>query len=163
MSDLDKVLDQLVAGDEAAAKETFHSMVVQQSRDEFNKLQPQDAPVSEAVDKTSLKAGYDKYNEYKSADVDKLADGMFKFYRDSGVELDAIEKREYAVLVKKYGEDRITGDAFDYLDDDGITSSMFKEFAQIMGEPASEKSSEKALSMLGLDEGNDVVGFGIAD
>jgi len=41
MSDLDKVLDQLVAGDEAAAKETFHSMVVQQSRDEFNKLEPQ--------------------------------------------------------------------------------------------------------------------------
>ena len=44
MSDLDKVLDQLVAGDEDKAKETFHNMVVQQSRDEWNKLQPQDAP-----------------------------------------------------------------------------------------------------------------------
>ena len=44
MSDLDKVLDQLVAGDEAAAKETFHNMVVQQSRDEFNKLEPQPEP-----------------------------------------------------------------------------------------------------------------------
>ena len=271
MSDLDKVLDQLVAGDEDKAKETFHSMVVHQSRDEFNKLQPQastdapvqeavdksalqdwhskynkyegsngdklaqgflmsyidtgilsdgaeineyakvkekygddaitekgieaffnempitkamhmdymkimgvseadeedarqaakmlgydlieqDAPVSEAVNKTALKAWYDKYNKYKSADAGNLADGMFKLYMDSGVELDAIEKREYAVLVKKYGEDRITGDAFDYLDDDGITSAMFKEFAQIMGEPASEKSSEKALSMLGLTE-----------
>ena len=44
MSDLDKVLDQLVAGDEDKAKETVHNMVVQQSRDEWNKLQPQDAP-----------------------------------------------------------------------------------------------------------------------
>ena len=154
MIDLDKVLDQLVAGDEAAAKETFHNMVVQQSRDEFNKLEPQpepDAPVQEAVDQSALEAWYNKYNEYKSTDVDKLADGMFKFYMDSGVELDAIEQREHAMLVKRYGEDKITGDAFDYLDDGGVTSSMFKEFAQIMGEPASEESSKKALSMLGLE------------
>jgi hypothetical protein len=41
MNDLEKVLDQLVAGEEDKAKETFHNMVVQQSRDEFNKLQPQ--------------------------------------------------------------------------------------------------------------------------
>jgi len=45
MSDLDTILDQLVAGDEDKAKETFHNMVVQQSRDEFNKLQPQEAPI----------------------------------------------------------------------------------------------------------------------
>ena len=44
MNDLDKVLDQLVAGDEDKAKETFHSMVVQQSRDEWNKLEPQPEP-----------------------------------------------------------------------------------------------------------------------
>ena len=41
MNDLEKVLDQLVAGDEDKAKETFHNMVVQQSRDEWNNLQPQ--------------------------------------------------------------------------------------------------------------------------
>ena len=41
MNDLEKVLDQLVAGDEHKAKETFHNMVVQQSRDEWNNLQPQ--------------------------------------------------------------------------------------------------------------------------
>ena len=41
MSDLDKVLDQLVTGDEDKAKETFHTMIVQQSRDEYSKLQPQ--------------------------------------------------------------------------------------------------------------------------
>ena len=41
MSDLDKVLDQLVCGDEDKAKETFHNMIVQQSRDEYSKLQPQ--------------------------------------------------------------------------------------------------------------------------
>ena len=45
MNDLEKVLDQLVAGEEDKAKETFHNMVVQQSRDEFNKLQPQEAPI----------------------------------------------------------------------------------------------------------------------
>mgnify|MGYP003109145765 CR=1 FL=1 len=44
MNDLEKVLDQLVAGDEDKAKETFHNMVVQQSRDEFNKLEPQETP-----------------------------------------------------------------------------------------------------------------------
>ena len=41
MSDLDKVLDQLVSGDEDKAKETFHNMIVQQSRDEYSKLQPE--------------------------------------------------------------------------------------------------------------------------
>lgn len=41
MSDLEKVLDQLVAGEQDKAKELFHNMVVQQSRDEWNKLQPQ--------------------------------------------------------------------------------------------------------------------------
>lgn len=41
MSDLDKVLDQLVSGNEDKAKETFHNMIVQQSRDEYSKLQPQ--------------------------------------------------------------------------------------------------------------------------
>ena len=41
MSDLDKVLDQLVSGNEDKSKETFHTMIVQQSRDEYSKLQPQ--------------------------------------------------------------------------------------------------------------------------
>ena len=44
MNDLEKVLDQLVAGDEDKAKETFHNMGVQQSRNEFNKLEPQETP-----------------------------------------------------------------------------------------------------------------------
>ena len=44
MSDLDTILDQLVAGDEDKAKETFHNMLVQQSRDEWNKLEPQPEP-----------------------------------------------------------------------------------------------------------------------
>jgi len=42
VSNLDTILDQLVAGDEDKAKETFHNMVVQQSRDELNKLEPQE-------------------------------------------------------------------------------------------------------------------------
>ena len=49
MSELDKVLDQLVAGDEEKAKETFHSMVVQQSRDEFNKLAPEEIAYPRSV------------------------------------------------------------------------------------------------------------------
>ena len=47
MSDLEKILDQLVAGNEKEAKQTFHSMVVQQSRDAYNSLEQ---PVEEAED-----------------------------------------------------------------------------------------------------------------
>ena len=47
MSDLEKILDQLVAGQEEEAKQTFHSMVVQQSRDAYNSLEQ---PVEEAED-----------------------------------------------------------------------------------------------------------------
>ena len=50
MSDLEKILDQLVAGQEEEAKQTFHSMVVQQSRDAYNKLEQ---PVEEAVDESA--------------------------------------------------------------------------------------------------------------
>lgn len=47
MSDLNKILDQLIAGKEEEAKQTFHSMVVQQSRDEWNNLQPQPEALQE--------------------------------------------------------------------------------------------------------------------
>jgi len=99
-----------------------------------------------------LSAWYDKYSQYDNADIGGLADGMFKFYMDSGVDLDAIEKSEYNKLVKKYGEDEIMGDALRHLDEMPITKAMFDEFEKIMGEPADEESAKKAVSMLGLDE-----------
>ena len=42
MSDLEKVLDQLVSGDETKAKEIFHKMVVDQSKEEWNKINPEE-------------------------------------------------------------------------------------------------------------------------
>jgi hypothetical protein len=98
VSDLDKVLDQLVAGDEDKAKETFHNMVVQQSRDEWNKLEPQeapqDAPVQEAVNKSALKAWHSKYNKYEGNNGDKLAEGFLMSYVDTGILSDGAEINE---------------------------------------------------------------------
>jgi len=110
MSDLDKVLDHLVAGDEDKAKETFHNMLVQQSRDEWNKLQPQDTPqdqpVAEAVDKNKLKAWYDKYSKYESNNYSNLVWGMIKAWTDTGILTDAYEENEWAAVVDKFGEDK---------------------------------------------------------
>ena len=105
--------------------------------------------------KEQLQAWYKKYNQYDSADIGSLADGVFKFFQDSGVDLDTVEKSEYDALVAKHGEDKIEGNALRFLSDEDtpITKAMFDEFERIMGEPADEESSEKAVSLLGLDEG----------
>ena len=105
--------------------------------------------------KEQLQAWYEKYNKYDPADIGSLADGMFKFFQDSGVDLDTVEKSEYDALVAKHGEDKVEGNALRFLSDEDtpITKAMFDEFERIMGEPADEESSEKAVSLLGLDEG----------
>ena len=111
MSDLDTILDQLVAGDEDKAKETFHNMVVQQSRDEFNKLEPQpepDAPVQEAVNKSALKAWYDKYSKYEGNNDLNLVLGMIKAWTDTGILTDAYEQNEWSAYLKKTGKDSDT-------------------------------------------------------
>ena len=170
MSDLDKVLDQLVAGDEDKAKEIFHNMVVQQSRDEWNKLEPQeapqDAPVSEAVDKSALKAWYDKYSKYQGNNADELPTGMLLAYLDTGILTDGVEANEFADAVDAMGGDRdkaeeelmTNAETFEKMLP--ITDAMQKEFIKIMGVPSvDEDSCRKAAEILG----DDVVGFDLAD
>ena len=152
MSDLDKVLDQLVAGDEAAAKETFHSMVVQQSRDEFNKLEPQpeqDAPVQEAVDQSALKAWYDKYSKYQSNNYDNLVFGMIKAWTDTGIMSDAYEENEYAAVADKFGDDK--ADSMDHdqvLKMMPISKAMQDDITKIMAEWQGEETMNKVDDML---------------
>ena len=97
MSDLDKVLDQLVSGNEDKAKETFHNMIVQQSRDEYSKLQPQTdmvvdpedgyevKEIKEIIDKSALKAWYDKYSKYQSNNYDNLVFALYLIQIDVDV------------------------------------------------------------------------------
>ena len=170
MSDLDKVLDQLVAGDEASAKETFHNMLVQQSRDEWNKLEPQEAPqdqpVQEAVDKSALQAWYDKYNKYMGNNGDKLADGFFEAYLDTGILTDATETNEFAKAVDDvFGGDTIKAEEELFGNEDlkkkhlPITYAMHDEFEKIMGAPVGATSPEdmednvtKAAKILGIED-----------
>ena len=170
MSNLDKVLDQLVAGDEAAAKETFHNMVVQQSRDEWNKLQPQDAPqdqpVSEAVDKSALKAWYDKYSKYEGNNLDELPAGMLKAYIDTGILTDGVEANEFAKAVEAMGGDRDEAEQDLFANPEKfakmlpITHAMQEDYKKVMGvSEIDEDNCTEAAKILG----DDVVGFGIAD
>ena len=156
MSELDKVLDQLVAGDEAAAKETFHNMVVQQSRDEFNKLEPQpeqDAPVQEAVDKSALEAWHSKYNKYEGSNGDKLAEGFLMSYIDTGILSDGAEINEYAKVKEKYGDDElVTGGFEQFFDEMPITKAMHEDYMKIMGvSEADEEDATQAAKMVGYD------------
>ena len=156
MNDLDKVLDQLVAGDEDKAKETFHSMVVQQSRDEFSKLEPQpeqDAPVQEAVDKSALKAWHSKYNKYEGSNGDKLAEGFLMSYIDTGILSDGAEINEYAKVKEKYGDDElVTGGFEQFFDEMPITKAMHEDYMKIMGvSEADEEDATQAAKMLGYD------------
>jgi len=152
MSDLDTILDQLVAGDEDKAKETFHNMVVQQSRDEFNKLEPQpepDAPVQEAVDQSSLKAWYDKYSKYQSNNYDNLVYGMIKAWTDTGIMSDAYEENEYAAVKDKFGDDK--ADSMDHaqvLKMMPISKAMQDDITKIIGEWQGEETMNKVDDML---------------
>jgi hypothetical protein len=156
MNDLEKVLDQLVAGDEDKAKETFHNMVVQQSRDEFNKLEPQpeqDAPVQEAVNKSALKAWHSKYNKYEGNNGDKLAEGFLMSYIDTGILSDGAEINELAKVRKKYGDDAITEKGIkSFFAMMPITKAMHEDYMKIMGvsEP-DEQDATQAAKMLGYD------------
>jgi len=151
MSDLDKVLDHLVAGDEDKAKETFHNMLVQQSRDEWNKLQPQDTPqdqpVAEAVDKNKLKAWYDKYSKYESNNYSNLVWGMIKAWTDTGILTDAYEENEWAAVVDKFGQDKADEMEIDevmkYMP---ITKAMHDEIEEMFGTIG--KDGEDTLEMV---------------
>ena len=131
MSDLEKILDQLVAGNEEEAKQTFHSMVVQQSRDAYNSLEQ---PVAEAVDKNKLKAWYDKYSKYESNNYSNLVWGMIKAWTDTGILTDAYEENEWAAVVDKFGQDKADEMEIDevmkYMP---ITKAMHDEIEEMFG------------------------------
>ena len=119
--------------------------------DDVNNPKDYPEPNFESVNEANndaLMAWYNKYNKYKSADVHSLADGMFRFYMDSGVDLDTAEKSEYEAMVKKYGEDRVSGNVLNYIEEMPITNAMFTDFESIMGQPADEDSVAKAQDML---------------
>jgi len=155
MSDLDTILDQLVAGDEDKAKETFHNMVVQQSRDEFNKLEPQpepDAPVQESAHTTNmlaLKEWYNKYSKYQSNNYDNLVYGMIKAWTDTGIMSDAYEENEYAAVKDKFGDDK--ADSMDHdqvLKMMPISKAMQDDITKIIGEWQGEETMNKVDDML---------------
>ena len=131
MSDLEKILDQLVAGNEEEAKQTFHSMVVNQSRDEYNKLEQ---PVEEAVDESALRAWYDKYSKYEGTNNSNLVLGMIKAWTDTGILTDAYEENEWAAVVDKFGQDKADEMEIDevmkYMP---ITKAMHDEIEEMFG------------------------------
>ena len=161
MSDLDKVLDQLVSGDEDKAKETFHNMIVQQSRDEYSKLQPQTdmvvdpedgyevKEIKEIIDKSALKAWYDKYSKYQSNNYDNLVFGMIKAWTDTGILSDAYEENEYAAVIDKFGDDK--ADSMDHdqvLKMMPISKAMQDDITKIMGEWQGEETMNIVDNML---------------
>ena len=120
---------------------------------------------TEAVDKSALKAWYDKYSKYEGNNGDKLPNGMFLGYTDTGILTDGVEINEFTNLVNKhFGGDR--DEAEDKVFDDEyekflpITTAMREEFMKIMGTNfIDEDLCRKASQILG----DDVVGFGVED
>ena len=151
MSDLGKILDQLIAGNEEEAKQTFHSMVVNQSRDEYNKLE---RPVQEAVDKSALRAWYDKYSKYEGNNDLNLVLGMIKAWTDTGILTDAYEQNEWSAYLKKTGKDSDSEmdkeefDAFLTPENAPISYGMQDEITKIMGEWEGEETMNKVDDML---------------
>ena len=150
MSDLEKILDQLVAGNEEEAKQTFHSMVVQQSRDAYNSLEQ---PVAEAVDKNKLKAWYDKYSKYESNNYSNLVWGMIKAWTDTGILSDAYEDGEWADYLNKLGKDsdELSDEEFDAFltpENAPISYGMQANITKIMGEWDGEETMNKVDDML---------------
>ena len=151
MSDLEKILDQLVAGNEEEAKQTFHSMVVNQSRDEYNKLEQ---PVEEAVDESALRAWYDKYSKYSGNNDYNLVLGMIKGWTDTGILTDAYEENEWDAYLKKTGKEDDSEmspeefDAFLTPENAPISYGMQANIKKIMGEWDGEETMNKVDDML---------------
>ena len=120
--------------------------------------------VNEAVDKSALKAWYDKYSKYEGNNGDKLPNGMFLGYTDTGILTDGVEINEFTNLVNKHfggdrneAEDKVFSDEimYKFLP---ITHAMREEFIKIMGH-LDEDTCRKAVQILG----DDVVGFALED
>lgn len=121
--------------------------------------------------KEQLKAWYDKYNKHMGNNGDKLADGFFEAYLDTGILTDATETNEFAKAVDDvFGGDRYKAEEELFGNDDlrkkhlPITYAMHEEFEKIMGAPVGatspedmEDNVEKAAKILG----DEVVGFSL--
>ena len=133
-----------------------------------------ETPVNEADDKEKqLKAWYDKYNKHMGNNGDKLADGFFEAYLDTGILTDATETNEFAKAVDDvFGGDRQKAEEELFGNEDlrkkhlPITHAMHDEFEKIMGLPVGATSPEdmednvtKAARILG----DEVVGFSLED
>lgn len=121
--------------------------------------------------KEQLKAWYDKYNKHMGNNGDKLADGFFEAYLDTGILTDATETNEFAKAVDDvFGGDRNKAEEELFGNEDlrkkhlPITYAMHEEFEKIMGAPVGatspedmEDNVEKAAKILG----DEVVGFSL--
>ena len=147
------------AGREGASQEELGRIKDKYSKAEKNKKTTEVDRMKEFApndggsgsENSPLKRWYETYNQYKSADARNLADGMFDFYLSSGVDLDTVEKGEYEALIKKHGQDKVSGRALQYIDEMPITSAMLDDFRKIMGS-VDEETVEKAANMLDMDE-----------
>ena len=120
---------------------------------------------TEAVDKSALEAWYNKYNKYMGNNGDKLADGFFEAYLDTGILTDATETNEFAKAVDDvFGGDTIKAEEELFGNEDlrkkhlPITHAMHEEFEKIMGAPVGATSPEdmednvsKAAKILGVE------------
>jgi hypothetical protein len=127
--------------------------------------------VNEAVDKSALKAWYNKYNKYMGNNGDKLADGFFEAYLDTGILTDATETNEFAKAVDDvFGGDTQKAEEELFGNEDlrkkhlPITYAMHEEFEKIMGLPVGATSPEdmednvtKAAKILGDDNASSSV------
>ena len=115
---------------------------------------------NEGIDKDALQAWYSKYEGKRSYDAYDLANGYFKYYLDSGIPTDAMEKGECAALIKKFGEDEFMDDPFGAMykapELAPISNALHSEFAKVVGKQApDEEDVEKAADMIdNTDEGN---------
>ena len=115
---------------------------------------------SNTMNPDAVQAWYSKYESKRSYDAYDLATGFFKYYLDSGIPTDAMEKGECAALIKKFGEDEFMDDPFGAMEKAPelapISNALHAEFAKIVGKEApDEEDVEQAANMVdNTDEGN---------
>jgi len=109
------------------------------------------------MDGDAIMSWYNKYEDYPSYDAYGLADGFFKFFLDSGIPTDAMEKQECFALIKKFGSEEFMEDPLGAMEKAPklapITTAMFEEFKQIAGPDFGEEEVRTASRMLdNIDE-----------
>ena len=121
---------------------------------------------TEAVDKSALRAWYDKYSKYEGNNADELPAGMLKAYIDTGILTDGVEINEFQKAVEAIGGDRDEVEQELFANPEKfakmlpITHAMQEDFKKIMSvSEIDEDNCREAAKILG----DDVVGFGIAE